>query len=378
MTELETSNPQTDDTSWYVMWHLNPTLIDIMLQKESSGAFLQADDEPLTPFRYYIPFMYMPVIPTDRQRDDEFSDKHYSATADQNALRSDFHNFVFIQAPFERVRRIVQSDWNRKARLHLRWYRDTTGKEVRLRDADVQLLVKTIEDRHLQFFFDQPLDEFSIGDKVILQMAPWTGKQAEVTKVKVQKDRIRMTVSLNILGRTKSINFPDVSLGDVRFVDPHKGRLLTGNPIDNYEEEIIDILYNRYSKASNEETRQNDDQRLRRLSTYTNIYVENPDDQARFLALKLLTAYFRYDKKRVARYTEEVQASLKTLQTDKETGCLSPCQTDTEARLLISLFIITRDPNLRTAVKTYRQTHPESSDILRRYFAIIKKIKGKT
>ncbi len=368
MTHDETSQ-QSDSPQWYVLWHLNPRLIDVMLQKELNGRFLPDQARPQTPFRYYIPFQYMPVIPTDA-KDDEFSDKHYSATADQNALRSDLHNFVFIQAPYERVRAIVLSDWNRRARLRLNWYRDTNGHEVHLPDSDVHSLVRTIEDRHLQFFFDQPLDDFAIGDKVILQMAPWTGKHAEVTKVRIQADRIRMTVSLNILGRTKSINFPNVTMGDVRFVDPHKGKLLTGNPIDNYEEELIDILHNRYSHAPNEDTLRNDEQRLRRLSTYTNIYVEDASARTRFLALKLLTAYLRYDKKRVDRYTAEVQEALVK-------GAQSAPQ---NAFLATILYIVTRDPSYRTAVKTYRQQHPDPSDpsdTLHRYYSIVKTLKAK-
>ncbi len=374
MADEEHNDPtdqQEKELPWYVMWHLNPTVIETMLLKDSRGAFNQEGVQPLAPYRYYIPYKDMPLIVKDEKKkdeDDEYSDKHYDAVADQNALRSDLHNFVFIQATYERARAIVLSEWNAKARLHMYWYRDTTGKEVTLKDSEVHALIKTIEDRHLKFYFDQPLDEFALGDKVILQMEPWTGKIAEVRKVTVKKDRIRITVSLNILGRTKSINFPDVKVGDVRFVDPQKGQLLSGNPIDNYEYELLDILHNRFVKTPDAPRSLVDEQRLKRLSTYGNIYVEDPQDAARFLSLKLICAYLRNDKKRVARYTAEVQALLD--------GSTVPT-TDAEAQLLLALFLVTRDVTLRTAVKTYRNDHPESSDTLRRYLSVLKNVKAK-
>ncbi len=367
MTNDIPSTPEPAAQSWYVMCHLSPELISVMLEKDSRGDFQQDTHRRLPPYRYYIPFQYMPTVPSQGLRQTEANDRPYDAVGDRRALRSDLHNFVFVQATHERACAIIHSDWNRRARLHLYWYRDTTGREVVLPDSEVQQLIKTLQDRHLQFYFDQPLGDFVLGDQVILQMEPWVGRHAEVRQVKIQKDRIRMTVSLNILGRTKSINFPDVHVGDVRFLDPHKGHLLAGNPIDNYEEELLDILHNRYSRRTTEDTLRQDAQRLRRLASYTNIYIEDPVDRARFQALKLLCAYLRHDKKRVAPYTQDVLAAYTPA---------GPNPEELTAYQALILFIVTRNVTYRTAAKQYIQAHPETAATLRRYLSIVKDLKA--
>ena len=44
---------------------------------------------------------------------------------------------------------------------------------------------------------------------------------------------------------------------------------------------------------------------------------------------------------------------------------------------MTALFIVTRHVQWRTAIKEYRNSHPDCPDILRRYYAIIKDIKTK-
>lgn len=362
----ETKEDGQKAQSWYILCHLNPTWIESMLQKDSEGQFLAPDATPLPPYRFYIPFHHMPLPTTDNQSED-MDMKDYDPTKDINGLRGDLHNFVFIQATEERVEQIVKSDWNRKTRLHLYYYRDPNANKVTIPDMEMQQLIKTLQDHHLTFYFDQPILEFSVGDAVRLQMEPWRGKRAIIKAITIKKDRTDITVSLNIFNRTKSINFKNINVGDVQFEDEHKGRLLSGNPITNYEEEIIDILSHRFTQKHVEEVATNDRLRLKRLSSYSRIYVENPDDAARFLALKLICSYLREEKHKVEHHTQEVQTLLN--------GKTAP-ETDCDAYLMTALFITTRNPTLRDAIKAYRTTHPNSPDILRRYHSIIKNLKA--
>ena len=359
------NNMEKDTGSWYVMCHLSPQQIETMLQKDCAGLFCKPGEQPLPPYRFYVPFLYMPVIHADKR---QVTDKHYAPQDDANALRNDLHDFVFIQASEERIRSIVDSEWNSKARLHLYHYRDTSHQAVKVSDEEVHLLMETIQKRHLQFYIDQPLDDFAADDRVILQMEPWHGKRGVVKKVAIKKGLLCMTISLNILGRTKSINFTDVRVGDVKFEDAERGRILSSDPITNYEEEIIDILSHRFARHEPDDVAVLDRQRLKRLLTYNHIYVDSAVEKARFAALKLICAYLLHNERKRNSYQQEVTELLN--------GREIP-ETDGDAYLMTALFITTRMVHWRNAVKDYRHTHPDCPPVLRRYHAIIKDLKAR-
>ena len=361
------NNKQHSDY-WYVMCHPSPQQIETLLQKDCAGLFRKPEDVVLPPYRYYVPFQNIPCRASQPLADTETSDKHYRPQQDVSALRYDLHDFVFIQASEERIAAIVHSDWNSKARLHLYHYRDTNHQVVTIPDAEMRLLMTTIQDRHLQFYIDQPLCDFSIGDKVMLTIEPWSGKHGVITKIAIKHGQLCMTISLNILGRTKSINFLDVHVGDVIFEDAERGRLLSNNPIDNYEEEILDLLNHRFGRHYTDEIAKNDKQRLKRLSTYDHIYVDDTNERIRFSALRLISAYLLQSERRRNHYEQEVVALL---------GNKQEAETDRDAYLMIALFVVTRQARWRQAVKNYRNTHPECLPVFKRYHAILKDVRAK-
>lgn len=347
-----------DTESWYVMCHLNPRQIEVLLKKESEGEFCKGSERPVTPFKFYVPFLYMPVA--------EFSD----STEYTKELRNDFHNFVFIKASASRVAEIVTSEWNTKSRLHLYYYRDHEGNNVVVPDLEIQKLMSAFKDQTLKFFVGQPIDEFAAGDKVILNITSWAGQEGVIKDIRLKKGKLTMTIGMNIFGRTKSINFTDLRTGDVTFGDPAKAKLFSANPIDRFEEEIIDLLSHRFGKSISDETKQVDNARLQRLSIFDRLYMEEDDvDFARFLSLRLICAVLRQSKKR----KETLQREIEKYLMDKEN-----LKTVNEAYLTTALFIATRQAKYRDAVKAYRNTHPDSPDILRRYHTIVKKIRAKS
>ena len=342
---------------WYVMCHLNPRQIEVLLRKECEGLFGKDGGERPSPFRFYIPFLYMPVAEDAEQAE-------YT-----NELRGDFHNFVFIQATASRVADIVTSEWNTKARLHLYYYRDHEGNSVVVQDEEVQRLMDTFRDQTLRFFIGQPVGEFAAGDSVILNMPAWAGQRGVIKEIRLRKGKLAMTISLNIFNSTKSINFTDLQTGDIAFEDPEKERLFSDNPVDRLEEEVVDILSHRVGHAAAAEVAQADATRLKRLSTIDKMYMEQDDaDHARFLALRLITAVLRQDRRKKDSLQKEVERLLASTE--------SPATAD-EAYLTTALFVATRQARYRDAVKAYRQAHPDSPDILRRYHSIVKKMKAK-
>lgn len=350
---------------WYVMYHLNPNMIESLLRKESEGWFCKEGQEP-APFRFYIPYLYMPTTerttPHDRPDDTGSTDW----TSD---LRSDFHNFVFIQASATRVDSIVNANWNKTARLHLYYCRDHERRNIIVEDAEVRRLMDTFRDKTLRFFIGQPIDEFAPGDRVILNTGAWKGQRGIVKDIRLRRGQLHVTISVSIFNRQKSINFTDLKVGDITFEDEEKGRLLNVNPVSRFEEEIIDILNHGIGRTTTEDVRQADRERLRRLSMFDRIFVENDDpDYARILSLRLICAVLRKSGRR-----ETLQRQLMRMLDGRETPT-----TDDEAYLMTALFIATKNARYRTAVKDYRNTHPEASDILRRYHSIVKKMRAKS
>lgn len=346
-----------DTEPWHVLCHPAPRQIEALLTRERDGRFAVAGGRPC-PFRFYIPYLYMPVSETP------------DSSGYANALRSDFHNFVFIQAPARRVGEIVGSDWNTKGRLHLYYYRDHEGRNVVVPDAEIRRLMSTFRDRTLKFFIGQPLDEFSAGDKVILNISSWAGQKGIIKDISLKKGKLMMTISLNIFNSTKSINFTNLKTGDIIFEDVAKEKLFSGDPVDQFEEEVIDLLSHRFSHSVSAEVAQADVVRLKRLSIFDRLYMEESDaSYARFLALKLICASLRQNRKK----KEALQNEVSKLLADTPV----PTTSD-EAYLMMALFVSTRLARYRDAVKAYRTSHPDSPDILRRFHSIVKKLKAKS
>ncbi len=366
-------NKDHNTQPWYVLCHLNPKQIDIMLRKDSNGELYDKNSEekvkPLPPYKFYIPYVFMPTAETLKAQEDSDRSGKLNDSVDRNReLRNDLHNFVFIQASAERVDRIVSSPWNRAGRLHLYYYRDHEGKKVVVQDADMSRLKKTIQDQHFMFYFDQPINDFEEENEVVLNIEPWTGRNGVIKKISYKKKQLCMDISLNIFNRTKSINFVDLKTGDLAFVDSRQETFLSEDFITLFEEELIDLLSHRYTKTVTEEEAQKDATRLKRLSTYYNIYMDDEAEQARFLSLRLIYASLRQWGKKVETLVGEATSLLK----DKETPL-----DDADAYLMMALFIATRIAHWRDAVKQYRNTHPGCPDILRRYHTIVKNLKAK-
>ena len=226
MTEQNDTNNDTQMTAgqrWYVMVHQNPRWIETMLLKDSRGELLKDGAQPLPSYDFFVPYQFLRP-----STDDE--------------LREDLRSFVFVHVSEQRIHDIVNSEWNAGARSHLHHYRDTNGHVVTISDSEMQQLRTTLQSRQLKFFFGQPIGDMAVGDTVILQFDPWRGKIGKVEKIAYKKGRLVMTVGVNIMNRTKSVKFEDLHDGDVLFADEERGRLLSGNLIENFENEMVNIL----------------------------------------------------------------------------------------------------------------------------------------
>lgn len=363
-------NAPTDNNTqdWYVMCHLNPMQIETLLKKDSKGEFRQ-DGPADTPYSFYIPYLHMPTAETlEAQEESDKGRKAYDSIRRNKELRGDLFRFVFIQAPEERVWRIVSSPWNTGSRLRLYHYRDHEGKKVIVRDGDMRRLMTTIRDQHFLFYFDQPITDFQVESEVILNIEPWKGHRGVIKKITCRKKQLCMDISMNIFNRTRSINFVDLKTGDISFVDAAQAAFMEGDFLSHFEEELMEQLSHLHTRSVTDHQRLRDAVRLKQLSTYYNIYMDDEAEQPRFLALRLIYATLRKWDRHRETLVSEAQALLSNPKTPA---------TDAEAYLMTALFIATRLAPYRDAVKRYRAAHPDSPDILRRYHTITKHLKAK-
>lgn len=332
---------------WYIMCHLNPNLINTLLNKEQLGAFLAEGEAPQASFRFFIPYLYAPNA----------------------VLRGDFRRFVFIQASAERIGTLINADWNTRTRLRIYHYRNHEGQEVIASDKEVQQLKDLFQNRNLDFYIDRPIEEFQAEDKVIINTGPWTGYEGQILSVKIREGKVTMKVGLNLFGLVESIVFTNLKTGDVIFKDGDRANMMSDDPVTRLENEVLRLLSHRFGRSHTPDQQEADARKLRQLEAFDHVLVEDDDaDFHRFLSLRLICATLRGSVKK-DRIMKELRRHLPD---DKQPT------NDQEAYMMVALFVATRDAHYRTALKNYRASHPDSLDVLRIYLSILKKMRAKS
>lgn len=358
----------TQPMRWFAMTHLNPSLIEIMLRKENEGAFLkEPDEQPLQPFKYFIPFRFMQrshsdLLPVKGSGADEV----YEPRKDENGLRDDLHNFVFVYADADRVRKLVDAAWNRSSRLHLHFYRDVSGHEVIVPDAEMQGFIGILQERQIKFTIGLPVAEAEVNDHAIIKEGPMAGRRGVITDIRYTRKGVRLTLAVNMFNNTHSISFPNLREGDVIFVDRKVKNLIGTNFIHNLEEELVEIFSHHYGSKVSADAARKDQSRLERIYHYSNVKVNDPENRSRFKALMLICSSLRTYQEDKELLLDEVQNLL---------GDKTEARKPLDAYLMMALFIANRQPALRDAVKIYRQTHPDCPEIICRFLSIAKKIR---
>ena len=350
------------ETRWYVMLHRNPQWIETMLEKEQKGELLNPLQQSLglqpEPFEYYVPYLYMRPDVSDE-------------------IRRIFHHFVFVRASEKRIQELVASDWNTLTRQRLVHYRSKSGSQITISDQELQQLRDIIYNSQLKIFFGVPttaVREMAVGSRVLLRIKNWENHPGIIERIRLRKDGVSIRVSFNILGRTKSVTFDDLHDGDITYADDNTQRLISGNLILNFEHEVALVLGHWFGKTSAEKKLQYA-VRLRRLYAYSDIQIDEDDDLRQFTSLMLICATLLSQTEASEQYRTQLwQWLIHGNATDLDTpGPQSVAYDDpdriatmtyTDAYMMLALFVSTRNPHLRDAVKAYRKQHPDCPEIL--------------
>ena len=349
-------------TRWYVMLHHSPQWIETMLEKEQKGELLppllQSAGHQPEPFEYYVPYLYMRPDVSDE-------------------IRHIFHHFVFIRASERRIQELVSSDWNTLTRQRLVHYRSKAGLQITISDQELQQLRDIIYNSQLKIFFGVPtasVREMEVGSKVLLRIKNWENHPGVIERIRLRKDGVSIRVSFNFLGRTKSVTFDDLHDGDISYADNNTEQLISGDLIHNFEREVAIVLGHWFAKCPAEKKFQYVI-RLRRLYTYADIQIDEDDDRCRFTSLMLICATLLSQNEASQQYCTQLLQWLSHGDTSSpDTPGTEPVASDdaariatmtfTDAYMMLALFVHTRNPLLRDAVKAYRKQHPDCPEII--------------
>lgn len=354
--------PFDEQRHWYALTHLNPQQIEKQLQVENSLSPLQQDAY----YQYFIPFRFLRHVPDEPQSRQEEQAK-YDPLTDANALRDDLHNYVFVRATARGVEALLHKKWNLDSRLRLRHLRDTLGREVIVPDREMQLLIDLLGKCRIKFFIGQPLAEAVVNDTVIIEHGQFAGTEAKVTEVVHTSEGICLTLGLSFFGGVKSLQLPGFHEGDVTFVQGKQvDDFISHRLVSVIEQRLIEVLTHRLASDTPLSTTRQDIATLNDLYHYSYLSISQTDVAQCFRAQMLLCAYLRRDSLGTRLHKSDV---LQTL------GSATEAATLPQAYLMLSLFVVTRRPQWRAAVKAFVAQSPDCPSGFRSLLSVAKRLR---
>ena len=383
---------ENKEKRWCILRHADADLIgNIFSGKRRVFNGSVNDTYPLPPFEYFIPFEDLKLRKKKKINEDcpckEEQYRDYDAMLDEQALRCDLHHFIFICEPKEVVLRILESPWNRALSHRLFAYRDENGDPVEISNAEMERFKTVIKRYDFQIINGEPTDEVREGDQVTVVSGPMTGTEGVVKQIRERKGQILLTVAFTMFQDKMRVAVPGIPLSDVRLNSPEQQQLLQDPVISHFEDELIELLCHLHGKKGSQQLNRDDQKRLRFLYQYSDILFEdNAEAQAKFSALMLICAYLMNDKDEVQRRLKEVETLLANRSPENSQFSIlnSPRNAtlskreftmELEIYLLISLFIVNHNPELRQQAKAWRQAHPDCPLSIRRLLSIAKQIR---
>ena len=380
-------NTAKDNSVWHILIHPNPVLMGKVFKTKQNELCNSLDDENFhSSCDYYIPFNEIGWRPgRNEQLEEELDDKVYDPMMDGNALRSDFHSFLFVYGTDRLIQQLVDSKFNRSLKIPIRQYHDTDGQAVRISQEEMNRFKSAVMRQDFQICQGYPLQEIAQGDRVVVVAGPMKGSVGDVMEIRYDQQGMKLKIAFLMFNDKLRIAIPGFRINEVRLQDPDTKLLLQDPLIANFEEELIELLHHRYGAKGSAVLSPADEKRLRFLYRYSDIVFEDDEtSMAKFKALMLICAYLLKDKEAISQRTQEIESLLNSqLSIDNspspDANCqlsIVNCQLSTELAcyLATALFIATHDPLLRKAAKTYRQTHPDCPNPICRFLSIAKRI----
>lgn len=361
--ELKRDYSKLDDTDsrWYVMLHRNPQLVDLMLKRENTDRLPKRGRQ--SPIEYFIPFCFLSHVA------EKTSEEQAKSVIETNNLREDFHDFVFIHATERGIAKLLDQDWNKDIRNHLRHFRDFQKREVTIGDKEMNTLIRVFSERKLKYSIGLPLTNVSPDMNVyIMKKGIFNGQSARVVDVKHMPDGISLTLGIKLFQGTRELKLPDFRLANIQS-EKKPDDIIGWEFISETEAALIDILSRRVNHKETDETRRQDADTLNSKFLYSYITITDTAVVAHFLALMLICSTLRFDRESTKALSARARALL------ENTDLLPPY---IQAYLHLSLYVASRDADHRTAAKhCMQQNSEEKNESLARLASLAGRLRGK-
>lgn len=354
-----------DRRYWYVMTHLEPSLIDRQLQSENAVRLGKGQPALL----YVIPYLYMSKASMSRAQSDGSGTSReclesQKAAADHNSLRDSLHGFVFIRATDAEISDLTGRDWNRYGRLHLFHYRTKSGSPIKVCSAEMQPLLDFLIERHHRFSFMPYAACPPSVESVYIKRGIFKDRKATVIEVHHRASGISLTLGLPMFGNEVMMELYDYSVSDVE-VQGSLEHVFEPQFVRCFESDLLSILRRRVLHRHTEATYRDDMKKLNAYGLLHYLRFEDGSVHGHFQSLLLLCAALRRDSHARDALLPVVHGLMS-----------SPTEpsTDDDAFYLCVLFLATMNVSYRKQVRAYIRTHEVRSSSLAAILPLVKKV----
>ena len=339
MGRVETKSLRTQGTAgprWHVMYHLEMQhfkewLLTVNAQRLAEGTVL------LEPF---FPCDFFPGL----------------------------SRFVFLKGTDQDVEALLNDRENQASAVRLRHYLDTNGQRATVPEGRMLDFMDACQRFKGGFEITPPVSSVEKLDQVRILAGPFSGYEASVLRVHHARGAIHLDLSIPLVSGALNIRLTDVDRNRVVILGRSGGDCIRTDFIEYAQNHLLEILDHRVRRVRDESVNRQDADMLTRIWRYRNYEVENAAARQHFLSLMLICAHlcrFREDEK-------ELKAQLQAALEEINRRSPSRAATDTRAYLMIALYIVTRDPAYRDAVKQYVRDNDPKSSRLRRFVSLIR------
>ena len=342
-------------TRWYVMTLLNMSRFQEWLKAENAR-HLSKGEAIIEPF-----------YPHDFLRSSS-SSHDVEGASNNHSVSDDFSNFVFLKGTESEIKSLVEDRYNKESRIWLRHYLDTDGTHATISEKMMNDFFEACLKYRGRFEITPSIDGIESMDKVEIKTGPFVGYEASVMKVRHSKGAIHLDLAIQMVSGVMNIHMANVNKDQVAILNRSSVDAIRTDFIEYTQNHVLNILEHRVKSVDDKEVNQRDAAMLTRLFRYRNHHVENEAARNHFLALMLICAHLCRFASEEEELMGRVLDNLATINQKSE----SKAATDTRTYMWISLYIVTRDPAYRDAIKQYVRDHQPKSPKLRRFVSLIR------
>ena len=342
------------------MTHLDMQRFKEWLDVENVTRLDKGEDviEPFYPYEFLKARLHKPFSEQDG----------LGAKDGSNAVSEDFRKFVFLRTTTETIDELVSKNKKTGSRMRLFHYLDTDGSRAVVPDKMMNDFLDACLKYRGHFEVIPSIDGIEAMDVVEIKSGPFSGHRASVLQVRHSKDKIYLELAISLVSGVMNICMSDVRKEQVAILNRSAVDAIRTDFIEYTQNHLLTILDHRVKRIEDLTVKQQDTAMLIRLFRYRHHHVENESARNHFLALMLICAHLCRMTAEEQELKEKVLSVLGTINQKSE----SKAATDTRTYLWISLYIVTRDPSYRDAIKQYMRDNQPKSPKLRRFVALIR------